>query len=74
MLWAIPSLAVYLVAEPGESAVQAYRRTPNGDFQRELHLGLDAVVPLAEIGCELALADLYAGVEFLPEPAESEEA
>ncbi len=71
---AIPSLAVYLVAEPGEAAVQAYRRTPDGDFRREVYLGLDAAVPLPEIGCALALADLYEGVDFLPESEGSDEA
>jgi hypothetical protein len=44
-----------------------YRRADQG-FVREVHQGADAVVPLGEIGTELTVADLYDGVEFLPEP------
>jgi len=55
---------VYLVAESTEPVVQIFRRTPNGDFQRELAMGLDAVISLPEIGAILALADLYEGVDF----------
>jgi hypothetical protein len=29
---------------------------------------LDAVIPLAEIGTELPLAEIYDGAEFVPEP------
>lgn len=60
----IPSLAVYLVAESSEAAVQVYRRSPTGEFVRELALGSEAIVELPEIGANLALADLYEGVEF----------
>lgn len=64
---AIPSLAVYLVAEQCEPVVIAFRRTPDGEFLREVYADLDRVIPLPEIGMDLALADLYEGVEFLPE-------
>jgi len=60
----ISSLAVYLVAESSEAAVQVFRRSPEGDFRRELALGAEAVIDLPEIGVSLALADLYDGVEF----------
>jgi len=60
----IPTLMAYLVAESTEPVVQVFRRSPNGDFQRELAIGLDAVVPLPEIGVSLALADLYEGIDF----------
>lgn len=60
----ISSLAVYLVAESSEPAVQVFRRSPDGDFRRELALGLEAGIDLPEIGAVLTLADLYEGVEF----------
>jgi Uma2 family endonuclease len=63
----IPSLSVYLLAEQESAAVVAYRRNPDGGFAREVHVGLDAVIPLPEIGCELSLADLYDGVVFVAE-------
>jgi Uma2 family endonuclease len=68
----IPSLAVYLLVEQETAAVVAFRRTEHG-FVREVYQGLDAVVPLAEIDTELPLAEVYAAVEFTPEPADDEE-
>jgi Uma2 family endonuclease len=65
----IPSLMVYLVAESTEPVVQVYRRSPNGDFHRELSIGLEAIIPLPEIDVSLALADLYKGIDFEAEAA-----
>jgi Uma2 family endonuclease len=67
----IPSLAVYLLVEQDLPAVVAYRRTAQG-FVREDYQGLDAVVPLDEIGTSLPLAELYEAVEFQPELSEDE--
>ena len=39
---------------------------------REVYEGLDAVLPLEEIGTSLPLAEVYERVEFIPE--EDEEA
>lgn len=66
---AIPTLMVYLVAESTEPVVQVYRRSPNGDFHRELAIGFEAIIPLPEIGVSLALADLYEGIDFEAEAA-----
>lgn len=68
----IPSLSVYLLVEQEMAAVVAYRRTIHG-FVREEYVGLDAVIPLPEIQIELPLAEIYEGVEFVPEPDESEQ-
>ena len=65
----IPSLSVYLLVEPDQPAVVAYRRTPQG-FVRELYEGLAAVIPLPEIETELPLAEIFEHVEFIPEPEE----
>jgi len=58
---AIPSLAVYLLVDQFAAGVVALRRT-SGGFVREVHEGLDARVPLPEIGCELPLGEVYEGV------------
>ena|ERR1700722_11188745 len=65
----IPSLKVYVLIEQESAAVVAFRRKEN-DFEREVYLGMDAVLPLAEIGIELPLAEIYEGIEFVPEPEE----
>ena len=63
----IPSLSVYLLVEPDEALVIAFRRSGDG-FVREVYEGLDAVIPLSEIETELPLAEVYERVEFVPEP------
>ena len=63
----IPSLNVYLLVEQDEPLVQVFRRTEAG-FVREVYEGLDAVIPLGEIDTVLPLAEIYRGVEFVPEP------
>ena len=61
----IPSLSVYMMVEQDAARVLVYRRGEEG-FVREVHAGLAATVPLAEIGCDLPLAEIYDGVLFDP--------
>jgi Uma2 family endonuclease len=67
----IPSLAVYVLVEQDAPAVVAYRRTEKG-FVREVYQGLEAVLPLKEIGIELPFSEIYENAEFDPE-GEAEE-
>lgn len=62
----VPTLAVYLLVEHETALVIAYRRTDRG-FVREVYAGLDAVIPLPEFAIELPLAEIYEGVEPVPE-------
>jgi Uma2 family endonuclease len=62
----IPSLNVYVLVEQESPALVVFRRTETG-FVREVYTGTDAVLPLAEIGIELPLAEVYETVEFSPE-------
>jgi len=68
----IPSLKVYVLIDQEMAAVVVFRRVGDS-FAREVHQGMDAVVPLGEIGIELPLAEIYEGVEFVPE-TEAEDA
>lgn len=67
----IPSLCVYVLVEQEAPAVRVFRRTEKG-FVREVYEGLEAVVPLGEIEIDLPLAEVYEGVEYAPEPNETE--
>ena len=58
----IPSLEVYLLIEPEQPRVVVHRRGDQG-FVREVVKGVDAVIPLPDVGAELALRDLYEGAE-----------
>jgi len=69
----IPSLCVYVLVEQETATVVVFRRTEHG-FVREIHHGLEAVIPLREIDIELPLAEVYDGVECAPEPNEDETA
>lgn len=60
----IPSLKVLMFVEPDEPFAVIYRRGSNGGFGREEYSGLDSVVPLPEIGAELALQEIYERLEF----------
>jgi Uma2 family endonuclease len=62
----IPSLGVYAMFEQDSPTAVVFRRTETG-FAREVYTGLDAVLPLPEIGTELPLAEVYDGVEFVAE-------
>lgn len=68
----IPSLNVYLLVEQEAFLVTVFRRTEAG-FVREVHKGLDAVIPLAEVDIDLPLTEIYAGVECAPEPSDEED-
>jgi Uma2 family endonuclease len=62
----IPSLGAYLLVEQEMPAVVVFRWTDHG-FVREVYQGLEAVMPLPEIGIDLPLAEIYDGVAFVPE-------
>lgn len=67
----IPSLSVYVLIEQEMAAVVVHRRTEGG-FVREVHQGLDAVIPLGGIGIDLPPAEIYDTVEFTPEEEEDD--
>ena len=60
---ALPSLEVYLLVESERALVIGYRRGAAG-FTREVHSGLGAIIPLACMGAELHLAEIYERVAF----------
>jgi Uma2 family endonuclease len=64
----IPSLKVYILVEQYAPLVSVFRRTGSG-FVGQVHLVLNAVIPLPEIDTALPLADIYGGIQFVPEAA-----
>lgn len=67
----IPSLWAYVMLEQDSAAAVVYRRSEQG-FVREVYSGKEAVIQLPEVECELPLADVYEGVEFVPEIDEAD--
>ena len=68
--FAIPSLLVYILVEQDFASITVHRRTPRG-FVPEVFPGLDAIVPLPEIGVDLPLAEVYERVEFAADPGDT---
>ena len=50
-----------------DALVIAWHRRLDSGFERVVYEGLDASVPLPEIEAEMALGDLYEGVEISTE-------
>lgn len=61
----IPSLQIYLLVEQDSPAVLAYRRCEQ--FSAGLFEGLDAVIPLDEVGIDLPLSEIYKTIQFSSE-------
>lgn len=62
----LPSLQEHLLIAQDRPHVEQYTRQPDGRWLLSEADDLAAVLHLASIGCDLALADVYEGVRFEP--------
>jgi len=62
----IPSLSAYVLLEQDKPAAIVHRRTEQR-FALEVDEGIELSIPLPDINIELALTEIYEGVEFVPE-------
>lgn len=60
----LPSLREYLLVAQAGPHVERYVRQPNGDWTLTDFHGLDAVVRLPSLDCDLPLAEVYDKVDF----------
>lgn len=60
----LPSLTDYLLMAQEKPAVDHFVRQADGNWLLVAYAGLEALVQLANIGCVLALADVYDKVEW----------
>ncbi len=67
----LASLTDYLMVSQHHAFIEQYTRQPDGRWVLSTYTGLDAVVQIESVGCELRLADVYDKVEFLPAPEAS---
>ena len=68
----IPSLGVYtLIAQSTPTTIIHHLSADKLAVHPLGYEGIDAVVPLSEFGVELALAEIYQGMEFTPEADET---
>ncbi len=59
----IASLQIYLVIDQFQAQVEVDTRQDDS-WQTEEYAGLDAVIPLPALDCDLPLAEIYAGIEL----------
>ena len=59
----IETLTTYILLEQDFAAATVYHRIREG-FTRKVYAGMDAVIPLAEIGTQLSLKAAYSNVTF----------
>lgn len=67
----IPSLEYFLALEQTAPQAILMRRVDKG-FLRETYEGLDSVIHLPEIGCDLSLGEVYSDIDFSPEAIREE--
>lgn len=63
---AIDSFEQYVLVAQDQPYVQTFQRQPGGGWLMLPYVGLDGTVPLASLGIELPMAEIYAGVTFPP--------
>ena len=66
----VDSMQAYLVIDQHRVMVELYTRADSGWLLRR-YSDLDAVIPLASLGCDLPVADIYDGIQFEQEDAAS---
>jgi Uma2 family endonuclease len=60
----LSSLTDYLLVSQDRAAVEHRTRQVDNTWQLILYYGLDAVIPLPSIGCELRMSEIYDMVQF----------
>ena len=60
----LASLEEYLLVSQTEPRVEKFRRQGDGSWRWQAYTGLDARVPFESVDCEIALSEIYSGVEF----------
>ena len=68
----IGSLCAFVLIEQDSPAALVYRRQEQG-FVRETYQGLDAIIPLDEVGVRLPLQEVYEAITFTPNSQAIEE-
>jgi Uma2 family endonuclease len=62
-----PTLKEYLLVTQNKPHVDHFIREAEGNWLLKVHVGLEAVIPLQSISCQIKLADIYDRVEFSKE-------
>jgi Uma2 family endonuclease len=64
----IESFVEYILIDSNRASVDVHRRQSSGLWVLSPYSGLEAKAPVESVGIELPLTEIYAGVEFPPDP------
>ena len=64
----MPSLREYLLVSQKEPRIEQFVRQENGQWLLREAVGLAAALPLPSLEIQISLAEVFAGVEFVPAP------
>jgi Uma2 family endonuclease len=62
-----PSLTDYVLISQDSPLVEHFYREANGKWTHEMHEGMDVIVKIESIHCQLAAADVYERIEYAPD-------
>jgi Uma2 family endonuclease len=68
----LPSLREYLLVNQHRPRVEQYVRQDNGGWLLQASNGMDSAITLASLQITVPLVEVYANVEFEPEPLHSQ--
>ena len=63
----LASFEEYILVSQDEPRVDRYRKTARDRWDLSIYTGLDAVVPIESLSLSLPLAEIYHGIELVPE-------
>ena len=66
---AVPSIVEIVLVSQDQVRVDKYTRQPDGIWRFDVLTGRETRIRLESLGCEIALADFYDGVELAPLPS-----
>ena len=64
----LPTLQEYVLLSQHQPFVEHYTRQANGLWKLAELVGLEAILRLPSLGCELPLSEIYERIEFAPPP------
>ena len=68
---ALSSVTTYVLVAQDRARIECFTRQPDNSWRLDIAIGVDAVLRLPAVGCELRLAEIYARISF--PPAEDDE-
>ena len=70
----LPSLNTYVLVAQDRARIECFNWQPDNSWRLDIAVGIDAILPLPAICCELRLGEVYARVSFPPSDEDGDSA